>query len=55
VVAELGGLSLSDQEQLDASISVGYRLEKYGMLVSDMASINTIRKMTSSEVTLNMM
>lgn len=29
VVAELSGLSLSNQEQLDANISVGYRLDKY--------------------------
>ena len=29
VVAELGGLSLSDQKQLDATLSVGYRLDRY--------------------------
>jgi hypothetical protein len=29
VMAELSGLSLSDQEQLDANLSMGYRLNKY--------------------------
>ena len=29
VVAELGGLSLSDQKQLDATLSLGYRLDRY--------------------------
>ena len=29
LIANLGGLSLSDQKQLDASISLGYRLNKY--------------------------
>ena len=29
VVADLGGLSLGDQKLLDASLSVGYRLDRY--------------------------
>ena len=29
VVADLGGLSLGDQKQLDATLSVGYRLDRY--------------------------
>lgn len=29
IVAELSGLSLNSQEQLDANISIGYRLDKY--------------------------
>lgn len=29
VVAEVGGLSLSNQKQFDASLSVGYRLDRY--------------------------
>jgi hypothetical protein len=29
VAAEISGLSLNDQEQFDASISLGYRLDRY--------------------------